>query len=194
MRFIESICFSNREYQNLNLHQDRVNNTCFHFFGESLHHLEEVLPLIEDDRKHKVRFIYDNTDYECEPLPYVKLPIRSMQVIETSWFDYSFKYEDRTVIQELVQSTETDDILISIDGLITDCSYANLAFWNGKKWLTPEKPLLEGIKRHHLLEEGKIEKASIHKDELDAFEKVTLINAMLDPGDLEISIDQILKS
>ncbi len=181
-------------YQNLDLHQERLNNTCFNFFGESLHNLSDLLPKIDDARKHKVRFTYDNSDYTCEALPYAKLPIQSLQLINTTWFDYSFKYEDRSTLQELLSSASADEVIICIDGLVTDCSYANLAFWDGKNWLTPERPLLEGVKRSLLLSQGKIKKAAILCDEIAAFEKVSLINAMLDLGDIEISISKVLKT
>jgi 4-amino-4-deoxychorismate lyase len=192
MRFIESICFQNGEYQNLDLHQDRINRTCFHFFGESLHQLSK-LPPIDDDRKHKIRFVYDNDDYEFDSLPYVKLPIRSLEIVETEWFDYSFKYEDRSTLNELLQASKADEVMIAIDGLITDCSYANLAFWNGKEWITPETPLLEGVKRASLLASKKIKETPIHVSDLASFEKVSLINAMLELGELEIPIDNILE-
>ncbi len=170
-----------------------MNNTCFHFFGEALHDLEGLLPEFDDNRKYKVRFTYDNSSHDCEALPYVKLPIQSLQLVDTTWFDYSFKYEDRSVLQELVGSSKADEIIISIDGLVTDCSYANLIFWNGKEWLTPERPLLEGVKRTLLLRKGIIKKAPIPSDGLDAFEKVSLINAMLDPGELEVPIAKVLE-
>ncbi|MEP1094084.1 MAG: aminotransferase class IV [Cyclobacteriaceae bacterium] len=191
MKFIETICFKNGDYQNLDLHQERVNRTCFHFFGESLHKVSELLPEIDDDRKHKVRFVYDNDSYSHEQTVYAKLPIRSLQMVESEWFDYSFKYENRSTLQKLLQSSDADDIIVSIDGMITDCSYANLAFWDGHEWLTPEKPLLDGVKRATLLKSGKIKKAAIHVEELATFEKVSLINAMLDLGDLEVPIDLV---
>lgn len=191
MRFIESICYRDGAYQNLELHQERLNNTCFNFFGEALHNLSELLPEIEDERRHKIRFTYDNSSHSYEAIPYAKLPIQSLQVVKTTWFDYSFKYEDRTTLKELLNSSSADEIIICIDGLITDCSYANLAFWNGNEWLTPEQPLLEGVKRSFLLKEGKIKKAAISCDEIAAFEKVSLINAMLDLGELEVSLSQV---
>ena len=187
MRFLESICFRDGEYQNLDLHQERMNRTSFHFFGESLHKLSYLLPEIQEIGIFKVRLIYDNATLSSEYMPYEKKTISSIQIVETSWFDYSFKYENRTTINELMQSVDVDEIMISIDGLITDSSYANLAFWNGTEWLTPETPLLEGVKRAALLRDGKIKKAHILKSDLGDFEKVSLINSMLDLGDLEIS-------
>jgi len=188
MQFIESICFRNGEYQNLSLHQDRMNRTCFNFFGESLHKLTDILPDIQEVGTYKVRVVYDNNSFNCEHMLYEKKMIATIKVVDSSWFDYSFKYENRTTINELWQSTAADEIIISIDGLITDSSYANLAFWNGTEWLTPENPLLEGVKRAELLHDRKIKKAPIRKSDLSAFKKVSLINAMLDLGELEVSI------
>ncbi len=193
MRFIESICYQDGEYQNLDLHQERLNNTCFNFFGEALYDLRELLPEIEDERTHKVRFTYDNSTHSCEAIPYAKLPIQTLQVVNTSWFDYSFKYADRSILHELLNSSSADEIIICIDELVTDCSYANLAFWDGKEWLTPDSPLLKGVRRTQLLNEGKIKEAAIRCDDLATFEKVALINAMLDLGDLEIPVAKVKK-
>lgn len=191
-KFIESICFKNRTYQNVDLHQDRINRTFTHFFkGKNPIVLDTILPKIDLEGTYKVRMVYDAESEDVEFIEYKKRSINSLKIIDCKPFDYAFKYENRNKIEKLTEASNADDIIMSFNGEIKDSSYANLAFWDGSEWLTPENPLLEGVKRTQLLEEGKIKKAPIRVTELDAFEKISLINAMLCLGELEISISSI---
>ncbi|HON17298.1 MAG TPA: chorismate-binding protein, partial [Spirochaetota bacterium] len=65
---------------------------------------------------------------------------------------------------------------------------ANIAFYDGEKWLTPTKPLLYGTKREYLLEEGKIVEEEISTRDIKFFYKVSLINAMLDLEEIAIPV------
>ena len=65
------------------------------------------------------------------------------------------------------------------NGLITDTSYANVAFYNGKDWITPSRPLLMGVKRTELFEQKKIRAADICTRQLGDFSEIKLFNAMI---------------
>ena len=67
-----------------------------------------------------------------------------------------------------------DDILIVKQGFITDTSYSNVLFYNGKEWLTPTHPLLKGTQRASLLDQEIIRVAEIRLEDLHHFKKVTL--------------------
>lgn len=196
MRFIESILFKDGEYQNLEYHQQRVDRT-FEKFMPSIpsHDLKNILLDLKMDGIYKARLVYEgdaeDADYDLEFIEYKPKLIRSIALIETDSFDYSFKYENRSKINSLLSQADTDEIIISINGFITDSSYSNLAFWNGEKWLTPAIPLLNGVRRTQLIHERKIHEAPIKNGDLSAFEKVSLINAMLDLEDMVIPIDHI---
>jgi len=196
MRFIESILFKDGDYYNLKLHQDRINRT-FEIFLPSLdaHDLHKILPKLELEGKYKVRLVYnaDEEDgtYDLEFSEYQPRNIKTLEVVESERFDYSFKFEDRKKIAHLAASAEADDIIIAIDDYITDGSYSNLVFWNGQEWLTPDTPLLKGIRRTELLGRNKIKEAPIQISDLGAFEKVSLINAMLDLGEIEVPLSQV---
>ena len=79
-----------------------------------------------------------------------------------------------------------DDILIVMNGLITDTSLSNLVFYNGATWVTPKKPLLKGTCRERLLEEGQITECDIHVNEINRFIGCKLINAMRLPEEEEM--------
>lgn len=191
MKFIESICFKGGSYLNLDLHNDRWTKTHHKFLQSTPPHISKVLPTIRDVGIFKVRLVYDQKAHQVSYSVYEKKDITSLRVVASSPFDYSFKFEDRRKIDKLVRSSNATDIIISFTGLIKDSSYSNLAFWDGKDWFTPEKPLLEGVKRAQLLAEEKIKKAPIHTSDLVSFEKVSLINAMLDLGELEIPMSAV---
>ena len=94
---------------------------------------------------------------------------------------YEFKYLDRTQINQLIASKgAADDILIIKNGLVTDTSIANVAFWQQNKWLTPATPLLKGTTRQRLLSAGCIEAADIKLTDLNTFTKMALMNALMD--------------
>lgn len=189
-KFIESICLIDGGYQNLDLHQERVNKTFSAFFnGLNPIKLDKILPKIMLDGVYKVRVVYHAESEDVEFIEYQKRSIQTLEIVESKPFNYSFKFEDRSKIDRLTKQSSADDIIISFNGEIKDSSYANLAFWDGNAWITPEKPLLEGVRRAQLLAEGKIKKARINVVDLGAFEKVSLINAMLDLGEVEIGCE-----
>ncbi len=196
MRFIESILLKNGEYYNLNYHQDRVDRVFTqHAPDNSSHDLNRILPDLRMPGTYKVRLVYGvdviDTTYDLEYAEYHPRKIESLQVIHSDSFDYSLKYENRDEINSLVSKSSLDDIIIAIDNLITDGSYFNLAFWDGKHWYTPDSPLLKGVRRTQLIQDGRIKEKTIYVNDIPSFEKVSLINAMLDLGELELSTHQI---
>ena len=62
---------------------------------------------------------------------------------------------------------------------------ANVAFWNGTGWITPDTPLLPGTMRAYLIEKGVLAEDRIILEDLSRYQCVRLINAMrdLDCGD-----------
>lgn len=85
-----------------------------------------------------------------------------------------------------------EELIIVKNGIITDTSYANLVFYNGKEWHTPSRPLLQGTKRQKLIDEGKIKEREIRVHDLKKFTKCSLINAMLDIGEIELPVNKII--
>ena len=193
-RFIESIRYEGGNYPLLKYHQERVDKTFHYFFAnQSPHQLVSCLPSLKLEGIYKVRMLYTADHIDIEYAAYSPRKIESLQLVVADDIDYSFKYEDRQAIERLQKSVSADDILMIKNNSITDCSYSNLAFWDGAGWYTPDTPLLPGVRRGQLLKLGRIKEAPIKPSDLGAFKKMSLINAMLDLGEVEISTNQILK-
>lgn len=141
---------------------------------------------------HRTDLICCNVHYgpEIESITfksYEKKHIRFLRLIDCDRIDYHVKYSDRSLLETLwARRGDCDDIIIVRYGLLTDTSMSNLIFYDGKHWITPAKPLLEGTCRERLLSEGRIKKASIRPEDLYHFKGIKLINAMRDPDEEDI--------
>ncbi len=183
----ETIKVQNRQLQNIGCHNDRFNRTRYELFGiRKQVKLEEIIkmPLDLDDRVYKCRVIYSKELEKVEFEPYSPKNISLLKVVECNDIDYSFKYFDRSKINELYkQRGDCDDVLIVKNGYVTDTSYANIIFWDGKNWVTPSTPLLPGTKREKLINEKKIFEKEIKVKDLHFFKKARIINALIDLED-----------
>lgn len=187
MLLIESLRFENGKFDNLEFHQQRMQNARSALFGIS-DHFDLVQYLTKTAREKnlpntglfKCRIIFAKQVEKTEFATY-KLPqIMSLKLVHDDNIDYRYKYLNRGELEKLYnQKGSCDDIIIVKNGLITDSYFANLVFFNGKDWLTPAKPLLKGTRRAQLLDQEKIKTADIRVNDLKHFSKVRLINAMI---------------
>ena len=180
----ESIKVVDGRLVNLEWHQRRVDYSIAKLYGNAmppdLHNCLKV-PAEFTRGVVKCRVSYGPQLGEITFSNYVKKRISSLQLVDSAPFDYGLKYQDRSNLDRLYQLRgNCDDVLLSIDGFITDTSYSNVALFDGTQWYTPEQPLLAGTQRALLLDAGKIHARQIHMGELDDFEKLVLINAMLE--------------
>jgi 4-amino-4-deoxychorismate lyase len=193
-RFIETIKFIDGNFQNPGLHNARMNKTRSDVFGS-----DDIIDLTgrlscpqELNGIVKCRITYSQNIESVDYSRYFMRSINSLKITLSNDIEYSYKYEDRKNLAMLFDMRRhCDEILIVKDGAITDTSFSNVVFFDGEKWMTPEYPLLNGIKRQALLDEKKIFEGNITPDDLEKYEKVSLINAMLDIGDIEVSIKNI---
>lgn len=140
----------------------------------------------------KVRLIYNGSGiHNLEVVPYTIRRVQSLQLVVGDDIDYTYKWADRSSLNKLTaMKGAADDVLICRNGLITDVSYANIVFYDGRHWFTPEQPLLEGVHRARLLKDGIIQTAPIKINDLRLFQKARLINAMVlweESPDIDIS-------
>ena len=175
-KYLETIKIDDLKICNLSYHQKRVDNT----IGNAKLDLKKIInPPAEG--LLRCRIVYNLQEYKVEYIPYIKRNVRVLKAVFSDTIEYDKKYEDRTALDLLFEQRDMcDDILIVKNGYVTDTSIANIAFYDGEKWLTPEKPLLVGTTRARLLEEKKIFPADIKYEEIYKFKKLALMNAMID--------------
>lgn len=194
-RLIESIRLSHKTLQNLPYHEARMNRARAALFGctEPLELSSQIhIPPSLDDRVYKCRLLYKEQIEHLEFIPYQARTIRTLKLVYCDTIDYAYKYENRKAIDELfAQRTECDDILIVKNGRITDTSYSNIIFFDGKQWITSATPLLRGTQRQKLLDEKVINEQEIMIDDLNRFVYAKLINALLGFEGAIISISQV---
>ncbi len=145
---------------------------------------------------HKCKLIYTLGIIDIQIVPYERKSTQTFRLIECNDVDYRFKFLDRADIEELFNKRDgADDIIIVKNGCITDTSIANLVFFDGKQYLTPDTPLLEGICRARLIYEKKIIPAPVKPDDLKNFLSFKPINAMSNDGfDDMINIENIFRN
>jgi 4-amino-4-deoxychorismate lyase len=104
-----------------------------------------------------------------------------IELVEDTSIVYPYKFEDRSQFHKvLAENPHANDVCITHNGYLTDSTFANIAFFDGKDWLTPDTPLLNGTKRQKLLDKKILTIAPINVDDLNHFKQISLINAMRD--------------
>ena len=181
---VESLKLNEGIIQNLNYHQERLNSSMNELFPQAEKpDLIHVISIPENCTSgvFKVRVIYGPTVEKVEIQPYFFRTIRSLKVVHSENIDYHLKYTERNMLQELyVQRGVCDDIIIIQNGFASDSFAANLLFFDGAGWFTPSTPLLKGTKRQFLIDQGLVSEKKIREDDIRKFQKVGLINAMID--------------
>ena len=202
--FIDTIKLLDGRYNLIDFHNNRVNNTINHFFGfDPQIDLNLLLPNPDKYKTgtYKCRLTYSNHIENIEITPYVIRTIKKLKIIDLDdpdfhmkykSFNYDFKYRDRTPIDSFLKGIgDKSDVLFIKNGSLTDTSFSNIVLYEREKWITPATFLLNGVKRRYLLENNYIMEEKISLDSINRFMKISLINAMLDPGDIEIDIRDI---
>lgn len=193
-RFIETICIENGQVLNLPRHQQRMNATRTCFFGPlpALRLEDYIRQPNNENGRIRCRVTYGQEVLDVAYFTYQVRPIQSLKLVEGDETDYRYKYADRSVLEALfAQRGEADDILIVRDGFVTDISIANIALWDGERWYTPARPLLPGTRRAELLEQGILTEKDIPVDTIWQYQKVSLLNAMLHFGEIELPCTRI---
>ena len=174
---LETIKIEDGIIHNIHYHQVRCNKS-----RKMLFDVKAPLELYSQIKAppkgvYRCRIVYDIQIHSIEYIPYQERDTQSLQIVQSS-LEYSHKYAHRELLHSLC-NTNTDDILIEKNGLLTDTSIANIAFYDGTTWFTPKKPLLEGTIRSKLLDEGFLQTKDIKKEELSHYTQVALMNAMI---------------
>ena len=179
----ETIQVFNGEYQNLELHQQRMLSSAEILWGCKSPILDKVLidiPKKYQQGKVKCRLSYNKDNVEIVFSNYFLPKIDSLKIVDTKSFDYSMKYSDRSKLNNLFpQKGICDDVIIVIDSNITDTSFCNIVVDIENSLFTPKTPLLKGIRRQAYIDEGRIKEAIISIDDIKNSNGIYLINAMI---------------
>lgn len=174
----ETIKIEDGKIFNIQWHNRRFNKSRQGLFA--LSNELNLLDYIKDypsSGLYRCKIIYTDEIHSVEYFPYRAKTCHSFKIV-TSNLDYGFKYLDRSKLDAL-QTEESDDIIIERDGLLTDTSIANIAVFDGKQWLTPEYPLLEGTTRARLLEAKFLNLHRVKKENLKNYSHFALMNSMI---------------
>lgn len=179
--FSEVIKVQNKEFQNLDYHQARVDYTTTHHQLNpiNLDDLYAHLPSDLDDDIYKCRITYSDKIESFSLTPYTIANIGTLEFIQCDVVSYPFKFEDRTLINSLKESSAADEVIIVKNNKITDASIYNLVFEVGKLRMTPKDCLLKGTKRQELLDKKLITEESLTLQDIQLFAKIYFINAMV---------------
>ncbi len=181
---LETIKVENGRFCNLPYHQERFDRSRREVLGiDDNMQLQQLLSIPDHCMKgvFKCRFVYGETVGKTAFIPYTPKKVASLKIVTDDHIDYRYKFSDRRRLKALLsRKAQCDDVLIVKQGMITDTSFSNIAFFDGKIWVTPATPLLNGTKRRQLLAEGKLVTANIRISDISRYQKFILINAMLD--------------
>jgi len=195
-RFIETLCVRYGQVQHIEYHQARVDRSRQEVLKTNRPLALDQLLIIPKEWKTtawiKCRIVYSTDIEEITFSEYIPRAVHSLQLVTHNTIQYNYKFADRHLINHLfAQRQGCDDILMVKNGLITDTSYSNVAFYDGQQWFTPKQPLLPGTSRARLLHQGRLQEAKITVSDLHQFESCSLVNAMLPLGECLIEIGNI---
>jgi len=173
----ETIKIEDGQIYNIAWHNKRCNTARKELFNQS--NLVDLKSFITAPKQglFRCRIVYAQDILSVDYFPYSPKSIHSFKVVK-SQLDYSYKYDDREELNKLLHP-KYDEIIIEKDGLLTDTSIANIAFYDGKEWLTPKKPLLQGTTREKLLHKNFLKVKNIKSSEIIHFSHFALMNAMI---------------
>lgn len=185
-QLLETICCRAGQLEALPEHQARVGRSLA-ALGVATHNVclsALSVPAHAQKGRYKCRALYRERIESVSFAPYTVRPVHRLKLVAADHIEYGLKFADRALLkQAFEQRGNADDVLLVKEGRITDTYYANIAFWNGRAWITPKRPLLPGTRRARLLRQGAIHTAPLRVEDLRHFHKATLFNAMMDLGE-----------
>jgi len=196
-RLLETIRVESKRFFNLPYHNRRLNRSRRELFGDvpaiDLERVLRIPPGLGTGR-FKCRVICNTSIRSVEFEPYELKPVTCLKIVDGRGIAYGNKYADRNSLNRLHALREDcDDVLIVRDGKITDTTYANVAFFTGIRWYTPNTYLLPGTKRRQLIDSGELQTKEIAVSDLSSYVSVALINAMIDLGEVTLPVSSIIE-
>lgn len=175
--FIETILVKNRRVPFLPLHLKRMHLTRKRF-SLGLNPLKIELPKLKDNDTYRLRVTYGKSIENIELINYSFVPKRKVKIVNSD-IAYSFKYKNREVFDGLLAKYQDyDDLLVVKNNVVTDTTIANVAFFDGRKWITPSTPLLKGTARERLLKSGFLSAKKINVEDVKSYTHIGFMNAL----------------
>jgi 4-amino-4-deoxychorismate lyase len=176
----ESIRVEGGNVHLLQYHQKRLERSYLYMFKKKCTwQLNSMIPELPKEGSFKLRFLYNKDRFTFELLPYTSRKIERLKLIEIDSYSYDHKFTDRSGLDNAYKLRgDCDDVLLTKNGFLTDTSYCNILLFDGTKWVTPEKPLFEGVQREFLIDQQRVIPEQIHVNDLSDFISFQLINAM----------------
>ncbi len=177
-KLFETIKVEDGQLFNIKWHNRRFNKSRLELFNiEEEIDLKEHITHIPQNGLYRCRVLYSKEIESILFYPYTPKIFTSFKILKSS-LSYNYKFDDRSEINALKEEN-FDEIIIEKEGLLTDTSIANIAFFDGKRWITPKKPLLNGTTRERLLNEGFLTLKNIKKEHIKNYSHFALMNAMI---------------
>lgn len=175
MSFFETIKIKNGRVYNQIYHQNRVDRTTKRFNIKQLDLIRSDLDLSKDSR---CKIVYGK-EIKISYSDLISRDIKKLKLIQSD-LDYTFKSTDRSDLDTIYKArSDCDDILIVKNGFITDTTIANIAFFDGVRWITPRVPLLKGTIRARLIAGSFLHPQTIKQSDLKPQWRVALMNAII---------------
>ena len=177
---IETVKIKNNQIFNIEWHNQRFNSTRRELFKiNSKINLEEYITPPTEKGVFRCRILYNEDILSIKYIPYEERLFKRFRIVKSS-INYKYKYSDRIEIERLkAEALPCDEVIIEKDGFLTDTSIANIAFYDGNSWITPEKPILKGTMRANLLNNNQLIEENIKSEEVKHFSHFALMNAMI---------------
>jgi len=176
----ESIRVEGGSVHLLQYHQKRLERSYLYMFKKKCAwQLNSMIPELPKEGSFKLRFLYNKDRFTFELLPYTSRKIERLKLIEIDSYSYNHKFTDRSGLDNAYKLRgDCDDVLLTKNGFLTDTSYCNIILFDGSQWVTPEKPLFEGVQREFLINQQRVTPKQIHVNDLSDFISFQLINAL----------------
>jgi 4-amino-4-deoxychorismate lyase len=183
MQLLETIQVRGGQFQNIEYHNKRFNTSRLELGLVIFQCLENLIKIPSECSEgiFRCRVVYGSEIHAITFTPYIYKEIKTLKLVDIGDWDYSYKYADRSFMTNLLaENKDFDEVIMTQHGFITDCTIANLVFWDGANWFTSSTPLLKGTKRKQLLDKQEIMETQIRVEDLGKYEGVCLINAFRD--------------
>lgn len=176
----ESIRVEGGNVHLLQYHQKRLERSYLYMFKKKCAwQLNSMIPELPKEGSFKLRFLYNKDRFTFELLPYTSRKIERLKLIEIDSYSYDHKFTDRSGLDNAYKLRgDCDDVLMTKNGFLTDTFYCNILLFDGTQWVTPEKPLFEGVQREFLIDQQRVTPRQIHVNDLSDFISFQLINAL----------------